>query len=255
MNSTTTLKPKPQERLYQKVAQRLADAVQGGEYIPGARLPAERKLAERFDVSRPTIREAIIALEIAGVVEVRGGSGVYVASSHSPEIVSASSDMGPFDILEARIVVEGEIAALAAKRITEEKLSELRKAIESMIKNNAQDKDYEEADKAFHLTLAEAAKNEALYSTCEHLWKLRDQSAISASLHEKAREAGNRPIIEEHTAILNAIEAKQPEQARNAMRSHLTQVIQHLLNATEAMAIETARETVANDRQRFGITT
>ncbi|WP_231758665.1 FadR/GntR family transcriptional regulator [Microbulbifer elongatus] len=86
-------------RLYQQVAEKLAAAIAAGDYPAGTRLPAERKLAERFEVSRPTVREAIIALELAGCVEVKGGSGVYVTDSEASAFSAGESDIGAFEIL------------------------------------------------------------------------------------------------------------------------------------------------------------
>lgn len=240
-------------RLYQRVAEALATVISEGEYPLGSRLPAERKLAERFDVSRPTVREAIIALELAGCVEVRGGSGVYVCDANSSGLPTTELSVGPFDILEARILVEGETAELAAKRISDEELKELREALEDMVQENEQEPICEEADQNFHMIIARATRNEALAATCAHLWSLRNSSPVSARILEKVRQSGSRPRIEEHRAVLEALEKRDPKAARKAMRHHLTCVIQQLLDATEAEAMEEARRKVAFDRERFGI--
>lgn len=240
-------------RLYQRVAEQLAAVIAEGEYPPGSRLPAERKLAERFDVSRPTVREAIIALELAGCVEVRGGSGVYVSAESNNNLSSAEFAVGPFDILEARILVEGEAAELAAKRITDEELVEVRAALEAMVQENEQEPICEKADQNFHMLIARATKNEAVASACAHLWALRNSSPVSARILEKVRQSGSRPRIEEHLLILDALERRDPEGARYAMREHLSRVIQQLLDATEAEAVEEARRKIAFNRERFGI--
>lgn len=241
-------------RLYQKVAEQLAELIAAGKYLPGSRLPAERKLAEMFDVSRPTIREAIIALELAGCVEVRGGSGVYICSTDTQALSTSELDVGPFDILEARILFEGEAAGLAAKLITEEEIAELREALEAMVEENAMEPAREDADHHFHALIAKATKNEAIVSVCNYLWELRDNSPVSARILEKVRQAGSRPRIEEHSAILKALEEHNPQEARIAMREHLTRVIQQLLDATEAEAVEEARRKIGQNRERFSIT-
>jgi len=243
----------PRSRLYQRVAEQLAAAIKDSEYPPGSRLPAERKLAERFDVSRPTIREAIIALEIAGFVEVRGGSGVYVCSDTENPLSSTDLDIGPFDILEARILFEGEAAELAAKQISEDELQELRDALEAMVHENEEEPICEKADENFHKIIARATHNEAIVSVCEHLWQLRNNSPISAHILDKVRQSGSRPRIEEHRAVLEALEQRDPAAARSAMREHLTRVIQQLLDATEATAIEEARRSVEKSRSRFSM--
>ncbi len=240
-------------RLYQKVAELLAAAIRDGEYPPASRLPAERKLAERFDVSRPTIREAIIALEIAGYVEVRGGSGVYVCSEGPKQASTTDLDIGPFDILEARILFEGEAADLAAKLISDEELQELQEALDGMVAENQGEPRFEKADQNFHMIIARATKNEAIVSVCEHLWHLRNSSPISARILEKVRQAGSLPRIEEHREILDALERRDSAAARTAMREHLTRVIQQLLDATEATAVEEARRSVERNRSRFSM--
>jgi len=240
-------------RLYQRVAEQLAAVINGGEYPTGARLPAERKLAERFGVSRPTVREAIIALELAGFVEVRGGSGVYVSDGNKDKLSSSALDVGPFDILEARILFEGEAAELAAKKITEEELVEVRQALSDMVVENEGEAMCEKADEHFHMLIARATKNDAIISVCSHLWSLRNSSPVSARILEKVRQAGSKPRIEEHHAILEALETGNGPAARAAMREHLTRVIQQLLDATEAEAVAEARRKVRHSRERFNL--
>src|SRR5216110_1658100 len=104
-------------RLYEQIAQTLSKDIADGKYEVGQRLPSERELAQNFKVSRPTVREAIIALELDGLVEVRLGSGVYVMSRQPPGGREGAKDIGPFELLEARHAIEGEAAALAAVRI------------------------------------------------------------------------------------------------------------------------------------------
>ncbi len=238
-------------RLYHRVAEQLAEVISAGEFPEGSRLPAERKLAERFNVSRPTIREAIIALELAGCVEVKGGSGVYVTAGGSGSFNATERDLGPFEILEARILFEGEAAGLAAAHITDDELEELRAALADMIRENEDRSAKEAADERFHLIIAKATHNEAVVSVCEHLWQLRNSSSISTRILEKVRMAGSRPQISEHEAIVEAIERRDPKAATAAMRDHLTRVITQMLDATEAEAVEEARRKVKRDRERF----
>src|ERR1700676_3411853 len=114
------------QRLYQQVAQQISDLIRSGELPGGERLPAERDLAKRLGVSRPTIREAMVALEIAGFVEVRTGSGVYVRAAEASETNHSAdpparfdSGPGPFDLLAARLIIEPEIAGVAARKASQ----------------------------------------------------------------------------------------------------------------------------------------
>ncbi|MFV8781024.1 FadR/GntR family transcriptional regulator [Microbulbifer sp. SA54] len=240
-------------RLYQQVAEKLAAAIAAGDYPAGTRLPAERKLAERFEVSRPTVREAIIALELAGCVEVKGGSGVYVTSQEVSGFSAGESDIGAFEILQARIMFEGEAAGLAAREMTEEEVTELESILQEMVAENATEATAEVADEKFHLHIARGTHNDAVVSVCEHLWKLRNSSSVSARILEKVRQTGSKPRIEEHRKILDAIRKRDPEGARNAMRDHLQRVVQQLLDATEAEALEAARREMNAARQRFAL--
>src|ERR1044072_7092895 len=123
-------------RLYEQIAQKLAKAIADGEYELGQRLPSERELAQSFGVSRPTVREAIIALELDELVEVRLGSGVYVKNRQPPNGREGARDIGPFELLEARRAIEGESCALAALRIDEEQLDQLSALVAEMRDDN-----------------------------------------------------------------------------------------------------------------------
>lgn len=238
-------------RLYQRVAEQLAEVIASGEYPVGSRLPAERKLAERFNVSRPTVREAIIALELAGCVEVKGGSGVYVTSGSSSSLAVAEQGVGAFEILEARLIFESETAAIAARTITDPELADLRAALNSMIAENQQEEVSENADEIFHVLIAKATHNEAIISVCKHLWTLRNNSNDSATILKKVRKAGLRPRIDEHARIFEALAARDSNGAREAMRDHLRGVAAQLLDATEAQAVEEALQKVSRERERF----
>lgn len=240
-------------RLYQRVAEQLAEVIASGEYPVGSRLPAERKLAERFNVSRPTVREAIIALELAGCVEVKGGSGVYVTSGRSGALAGTEMDIGAFEIFEARLLFESEVAAIAARTITDSELADLRAALNSMIAENEQEQVSENADEIFHLLIAKATHNEAIVSVCKHLWALRNRSVVSASILAKARRAGTRPRIDEHARILEALELRNSAAAREAMRDHLKRVVELLLDSAEAEAVEEALRKVKRERERFSL--
>ncbi|PLW68590.1 FadR/GntR family transcriptional regulator [Pseudohalioglobus lutimaris] len=219
-------------RLYLQVAEQLVAVIQSGSIGAGERLPAERDLAERFGVSRPTIREAMIALEIAGLVEIRSGSGVYVVDNSAPFTpVAADQGPGPFEILEARRLFEGEACALAAERITNEQIASLKSLLAEMEQENRQHGAQEKADQQFHCLIAEAAGNSAISATVNWLWQLRNESEISQRFHQRVREEGIKPIIEDHRRILQALEERDPASSRRAMAAHLQRVIDHLLES------------------------
>ncbi|HEY2751204.1 FadR/GntR family transcriptional regulator [Phenylobacterium sp.] len=242
-------------RLYEKVAQDLSQKIAAGQYAVGQRLPSERDLAQAYEVSRPTIREAIIALELDGLVEVRLGSGVYVTARLPRGGQAGEMDVGPFELLEARRAIEGESAALAAALISDEELEELRRLVAEMQAENARNVVMsEDADRRFHMLIATATQNSAMVAAVQMLWDARARSPQTQSLSAKAHAAGVTPRIDEHAAILKALRERSPEAARRAMRDHLTRVLESLLAATEVQELEQARARIAAERKRYTTT-
>jgi DNA-binding FadR family transcriptional regulator len=229
------------QKLYQRVAAAITEAIESGRYTPGGRLPGERDLAEEFDVSRPTIREAMIALEIRGLVEARHGSGLYVTNTAPAEVIPLELDIGAFELTEARILFEGETAALAATVMTSEKLAELEAIVREMAASPRPDMRVEQADRRFHVEIAAATGNAAIRSVVDMLWDIRYRSPLCVHMFAKAARSGINPRIDEHGAILDALRAGDAHAARAAMHGHLRRVIEDILAATEMEAMERAR--------------
>ena len=224
------------KRLYKTVADDLLRVIDSGEYNIGERLPAERDLATKYNVSRPTVREAVIALEIAGRVEVRKGAGVFIINPiETEDDKSLDLDVGPFELTEARLLIEGETAALAATQITTEEIAELEAIILRMKDENEQEIAGEPADKEFHTLIARATRN----------------SALELTMYKTVRLEGVRPSIQEHWDIWNALKRGDSAGARLAMRTHLSRVIETMFKATEIEAVEKAKRKVSADRERF----
>lgn len=210
------------ERLYMKVAEQLNKLIDTEVIKPGERFPSERELAEQLGVSRPTIREAMIALELSGAIEIRTGSGIYVTEQKAklkPEL--NDEGVGPFEILEIRYIIEAEACALAAARITDEQIMALHHAVDEMEEEQKQPNASEKADQKFHSIIAEACQNSAISSVVDWLWDLRNESTLSTSFLERIRKEGVHPSIEEHRKILHALEQRNPEKARTAMKLHI----------------------------------
>jgi len=238
-------------RLYQKLANALFRDLATGKYQIGDRLPAERELAAEYNVSRPAVREAMIALEVQGLIEVRIGSGAYVkrlpGSDDRPDFHATA-----FELTEARLLFESEAAALAAKTITPEELRELEDLLVQIGSPDTSIDTSEVADRAFHMLIARATRNVVIIAIIEQLWQIRSSSPECALLHEKSRKAGTRPVPDEHQRIVDALKRGDPGEARAAMRAHLNHVIDYLLFATEERAIAEARQSIATTRERFG---
>lgn len=242
--------PIPHDRLYQGLALQLTKELAAGKFPIGSRLPAERELAQQYNVSRPTVREAVIALEVQGLVEVRIGSGAYVIALPGAKQVPGFN-ISAFELTEARLLFEGEAAALAANQIADDEIAEIERLVDEIALENRDPKGTDKADRAFHLAIAKATRNTAVYETIEKLWSLRYTSPEAALLHEKARTANVKPVVEEHSAVLAALKARDPGAARAAMRAHLAAVLDSLLFATEEKAVEEARRAAEAKRARY----
>lgn len=221
------------ERLYAQVARKIAEGITGEQFQLGTRLPSERELAEQFDVSRPTVREALIALEVDGFVEIRMGSGVYVTARTPNGGKFSPVGVGPFELLEARRAIEGEACAIAAARAEDEDLVKLNFLFESMKNAGSNVAKAEAFDHQFHVHIGNMTRNSAMSGAVEGLWEARLASPQEQSLSQKAHRAGVGPKIDEHLPILEALLARDPEKARLAMRAHLDSVLRDLIAATE----------------------
>lgn len=210
------------DRLYMKVAEQLRKLIENEVIKPGERFPSERELAEQLGVSRPTVREAMIALELTGVIEIRSGSGIYASiSKPSKKLVLDDTGIGPFEILEIRLILEAEACALAAARISESDLELLRQALRDMEEEEKLPDASQKADQTFHEIIARSSQNSAIESVVGWLWTLRNESMLSTSFLERIRSEGIHPSISEHQAILSALENRDADAARDAMRRHL----------------------------------
>jgi GntR family transcriptional regulator, uxu operon transcriptional repressor len=215
-------------RLYQVVADQIVDAIRAGEFRPGDRLPPERDLSGRCGVSRPVVREAMIALEIAGLVEVRGGSGVFVRAV--PAAMGGVPDAGedPYEAFLARRVIESEIAAIAAENAKPSDVAEIESALECMRAEAGRGRGPDQHDRRFHLAVAQATGNVAFVKIIHFIW---DELIYPGKLWTKLFERRFvRPTrIAEHEAILEAIASGSPEAARAAMHTHFDGAIRDFL--------------------------
>jgi DNA-binding FadR family transcriptional regulator len=237
------------DKLYRRVCDAVMQRLNDGEFAVGARLPTERELAETYKVSRPTVREAMVALEMLGIVDMRKGSGIYVVGHEPNENVAAHLDVGAFELMEARRVYEVETAGLAATRIDKADLGELEALI--VLMEQEDELSGELADRNFHLVIARATGNSAMVAVTTELWELRARCDLARTIMERARGTGLAPRIAEHRVILEALKAGSAQGARQAMQAHLDAVIEHLLDRTENDVIEAARSRTAGLRKRM----
>lgn len=238
-------------RLYRQIAGQIQDLIERGEFKVGSRLPAERELAAQLGVSRTSVREAIISLEIAGFVEVRVGTGIFVRQPPRPAAdatdVASDSGPGPFDLLSARAMIEGEIAAVAARHCRKSDVQRLRATIDRM-RTHADDEAFGErdaADREFHEHLAAMTGNAALVWIVGSMWDQRRSDLWRRTeAHFHTPELRAKTLLD-HEAIVAALETGDPDAARAAMRHHLSRVAREFRRRIES---ETARASPADPR-------
>jgi GntR family transcriptional repressor for pyruvate dehydrogenase complex len=217
------------------VTQRAIDQIKAmigeGRLEPGARLPTERDLASQLGISRSSMREAIRALTVLGVLEARHGSGIYVTQLEAGDLletfgVVADLSRGPglVELLEVRRILESTATALAAARITADQLAEVEKHLTAM---NATD-DPEEIlshDLAFHRAIGVAAGNDTMAAILEGLSSRTFRARVWRGYQEEGAFERTR---REHAAIHRALVARDPETARAAAAAHVGEVEQWL---------------------------
>ncbi len=236
------------KRLFQSVAEQISELIDAGAFPPGTRLPGERELAERLNVSRVTIREAEIALQAIGRLEIKTGSGVYVSEAKQ-EGSAALPAASAFEVTEARLLVESETAALAAHNITDEAVEHLSGLIERM--RHGDEDEANSADEEFHRTIAEASNNAAMIHTVSTLWRMREEIPEVKKTHAAVCVNDSESRTAEHEAIFFALRDRDPSAARNAMREHFHRLIEAMLDATERMAMEELQAQASKSRERF----
>lgn len=218
-------------RLYQQIADQIRTLIQGGHFPPGARLPAERDLAQQLGVSRPSLREALIALEIEGSVEIRMGSGIYVTAEQDRRPWQLGS-MGesPLELMQARATVEGAVVLLAAARVTQEFLESLRQVLDQMKVEIDENRKPIDQDRLFHLAIATQSGNSILAHIVGDLFDER-HSPISAQIRVRYETPQTWiAALAEHEAIYSALEARNPLLAQARMHAHLEESKQRWMN-------------------------
>jgi DNA-binding FadR family transcriptional regulator len=237
------------QRLYRQIADQLRALIDSGEFPPGSRLPAERELAKMLGVSRASVREAMIALEVIGLVDVRVGNGVLVCEPPGraltdepvmtqvtrdqwkevdPELgieVDFSAEIPPFALLQARRLIEPEAAALAAQNASAEDLDAIREAFERNTRDNREHSHTHPGDRLFHIRIAQASGNPAYALMIKHL--LGHQYGNMFQRLQAHYTSDDMPFRSEHEhrLILDALQNHDAEGAREAMAAHLDEVI------------------------------
>jgi DNA-binding FadR family transcriptional regulator len=216
-------------RLYRQIADQIRGLIRSGEFSAGARLPPERDLAKQLGVSRPSVREALIALEVEGLVEVRIGSGIYVLAPGQKESApEPDAPAGPFELLRARYVIEAECAALAAKSAKRQQVAAIGEALDEMEREQTEGRQPLASDRLFHLRIAEATGNGALVHVVKTLWDERTGPLFQQLEHHYDNPQLWETAMAEHRAVLKAIAAHDAAAAKVAMQRHLNMAYKRL---------------------------
>jgi DNA-binding FadR family transcriptional regulator len=222
-------------RAYVDVAQLLLQRLRSAEYAPGTRLPAERQLAEELGVSRPTVREALAALELMGVVDTHMGAGTFVREipphdAANGTATTASADASPSEVLQARLLIEPSTARLAALHWDRPTLAAIQRPLRQLERaaEAGSDAHPTKEDRQFHTAIAAAAGNSVLDTLLAPLWAMMSQS-LWRNLKERGWTATHTAIVAtEHREIFEAIRSRDGELAAFTMEKHIRGVITDL---------------------------
>jgi GntR family uxuAB operon transcriptional repressor len=233
----------PQERKqYQEIGQDLRQKIQQGHYAVGSRLPPERNIAESYGVSRTIIREALLMLELEGTVDIRQGSGVYVMripAEDEEQDEELRNEIGPFEVLQARQLLESNIAAFAATMATKSDIENLRRTLEQEQRAIVANDTSGDNDKLFHLLIAGATQNQMLLETTKNIWQRRDNSPLWQQLHSHIATRGYRlKWLADHQNILAALRRRDVMGSYQAMWQHLENVKKTLMELSDVDAPE-----------------
>lgn len=237
---TDSIKQTSQQRPYQEVGVVVRAMISQQQYQVGDRLPPEREIAERLSVSRTVVREALIMLEIEGLIEVRRGAGIYLirlphdALSEAPDATTGNA-AGPFELLQARQLLESNIAEFAAQQVTGDDIVKMRRALQLEEQElAANDGRGESGDRQFHLAVAEATHNSMLVDLFRQSWQWRENNPMWIQLHSHLKDTHYRQQwLTDHQQILAALIKKDAKTAKQAMWQHLENVKIRLLEFSD----------------------
>jgi GntR family transcriptional repressor for pyruvate dehydrogenase complex len=241
------------DSLTDRVCEALVQLISGEDFPPGSRLPSEMKMAARFGVSRTVIREAVSRLKSEGLVESRQGSGVFVREGNmdapfriDPNILDSIQSV--LQVVELRKVLEGEIAAIAAKRRSKAQMVAIREALEQIETDVRAGSNGVDADIAFHRSIAEATGNPHFLALIQFLFNFLRSATRTTRGIEATRATLTQQVKDEHLAIVEAIARQDAEAARGAARLHMDRAsrrlgsadIKQLLDATADASVNSA---------------
>lgn len=231
------------KKVYQQIAERLAADLDRGVFAAGQRLPPERELAASLGVSRTSLREALLALEFAGRIEIRDRAGVFVLgeAKGAEGNVPAEDPPGPYEVLEARRLIEGELTYRACLRASDEELAEIVAAAEELSRIDVDDLErFRRHDRVFHVLVGRAAGNSVLADLSMALWDQRDGPLWTSWYHGTRSTENRERSVRQHAEIAAFMKARQASAARAAMERHIDIIVGRFLSYGTEVETETA---------------
>lgn len=232
------IKPAVKTTLYEEISNQIIDVIKSGKWIQGDKIPGEIELSQLFEVSRNCIREAIKALELAGILESKPGKGTFVTNDaitniSRMELLSLlKNSHSSVELMETRLAIEPHLAYYAAKRANDEDINKLEKVLNDALKSITSDKYTPEIGFQFHMTIAEIANNSILY---KFLYSITEQ--LKAQRYMAINKYLNKELLikeqMEHKEILEEIRNRQPDKAYKKMYNHIELNLKNILEQTK----------------------
>lgn len=224
------------KKMYMKIVEQIRDLIKEDKLKPGDKLPPEQVLAKQFGTSRPSVREALSALEILGIIDSRGVRGNFIKNNNSASVLyeqsiaELQSEESPFELLEARKTIETEIASLAAKKANSNDIKELATLLQKMKGITDDFSKMMVVDREYHLNIASATHNNFLYSVMFTMNQLLEEKLWTTMKERIYKLPGySKKYINDHTLIFEAIKNKNSEQAKEKMLLHLSGIEKDML--------------------------
>jgi DNA-binding FadR family transcriptional regulator len=239
-----------QRRKFWQVVEKIQSLINEGVYPPESLLPDERELAQSFEVSLLTIRDAIVALEVMEVVESKTSKKVLVLRPSPKSSGDNNDNISALELVQARALIEGEAAALAAKSITDAELADLKEAL-NQIKNN---ENIAQADMNFHMIISKATKNSAIHYAVKRFWTLRNDHEEIEKVCDTVCGKFSYDIHDEHKKIYLAIANGDSREARRTMHEHFNRLINPLFELVEEARLVQLRKEAEQNRASYSLT-
>ncbi len=231
--------------LYQEVSEDILDFIGKSEFPLGCRLPTTRDFATKFNVSYAIVRQALIALEARGIIEIRERQGAYVRNNLKFDALEVLQ-FGSLDIIESLALIQGEAAAIAAQFISQPSLRDLEK-----FKIDNQGVTIIRAESAFHNLIIRATNNDVLISMAENLWDRLSKELSIRTAYSEVFKANRECLNTARSKILRALGDQDSEGARLNMRAYFNHIIEDILSASEQQAYKEVKNTTSKTRSRF----